>query len=247
MNWSYFYIFTALTACAAGAARAESSRCFERHLTDAIELNTQREPIYSALSGGESVRLSQELIRFEKIALIDARLFEARVEKYHEAGIPILCDDFVPMSTVSDLPLSELPKKPSFQTYQARPSLDLTWSLLKALKTEGEESIAQRAIAELKELGAEPQYHCLRRHFLESIARSGRLAPRYIKMAQEKGLSSPESISKDFMRVQILSLAHASRLDDQAASLQSQGIPIFCSDIPKIPIPGLVNQPEEAL
>lgn len=65
------------------------------------------------------------------------------------------------------------------------------------------------------------------RHFLESIRRVAGLAPTY-------GVRTM-FISKQMLWAHVRSLKKASELDQMAAPLQAEGLPILCQDVPYIP------------
>jgi hypothetical protein len=214
--------------------------CFERHLSDAIALNQGRKPIYEKLSEGRSSRVSNAMLRIEKWGKPLARFFQWRSKGFQKNGIPVMCDDFVPMSFVPELPEplrvgQKLPAPPyAYIQHEVQP---LVWELARANSQKNFEKVAELALNELKSLEAEPAYHCMTRHFLESIARAARLAPVYLQKATELGLRSPEAISQDFIELQVVSLFEVARIDREAGPLQADGIPIICSDVPRIAIP----------
>jgi len=47
-----------------------------RHLKEAIDLNTIRSPLYAKLSNGDTIPFSEQLIRYEKLALQGAWIFD---------------------------------------------------------------------------------------------------------------------------------------------------------------------------
>jgi hypothetical protein len=91
--------------------------------------------------------------------------------------------------------------------------------------------------AGIQELADEPQFNCLTRHFLESIARAAALAPKQNALARAKlGVPSLE-ISRQFILSHLAVLKIARQIDAMAAPLQSAGVPIVCQDVPPIPVP----------
>ncbi len=215
-------------------AHASEIGCFERHLKDAIQINSARAPIYSSASGGASLSISKKLVFFERHSISVARLLQAHAKKFQEKGIPVLCDDFVSMEQAPEIPVGGKTSTLPQDRFVNRPVVSLTSELLAASLRRDNEALVEVATREIDELKAQPSYHCLRRHFLESIARAARLVSVYTQMAREAEMSSPEGISRMFINAQILSLGYASNLDRQAAPVQEQGVPVLCADVPTI-------------
>ena len=88
----------------------------------------------------------------------------------------------------------------------------------------------------LEALDASPRYHCLVRHFLNSILRAANLAPLHEDEAKARGLSaSTTDLSWSFIEIQLFGLDELEKIDELAASIQAQGVPILCQDVPPIP------------
>ena len=68
---------------------------------------------------------------------------------------------------------------------------------------------------------------------LESLRRISNLAPIQQERAQQVGLEGALALSED--KLHFLSLTAATKLDEQAAPIQSEGVPIVCRDVPSIP------------
>src|SRR4051812_25720307 len=100
LSFFVFSFFVLSSTVQASAAEDLRFRCFSRHLNEAIELNKERKPLYSELSGGASEVISQRLIFFENLAYWPARFMDWQASSYQEAGIGVLCDEFISMSKV---------------------------------------------------------------------------------------------------------------------------------------------------
>lgn len=208
--------------------------CFARHLNEAIALNQERMPRYSALSNGESEKISKRLIRYEKLSLLAAYYFDWKAKKYQKAGIPIFCDEFVSMSMI-----------PPFQMWHSDancplkvlPRLDIS-SLKSQIRhtyqQEGFHALTRFLKVHLSELKKERPYQCLVRHVLESILRTSRLAPQHNSQALAAGLSPTEGLSWEFIQLQLWVLSSAEKMDFDALPIQAKGISIICGDVPQI-------------
>jgi hypothetical protein len=207
--------------------------CVSRHVKEAIELNTQREPLYARVSNNRSLAVSQELMKMERKMLRSLPLLELPAQLYQKKGIPILCLDVVSMrdtpAFIERLDPPEVPRVP-FN------GLNLSLELM-ALRLRGDQKgVEEKLQAALEVLNKGQRFNCLARHFVESILRSVRLAPHYRSMSRERGMMEPNLIIGTYINSQIETLGAASELDSMAAPLQAEGIPIICNDVPAIPV-----------
>ncbi len=72
------------------------------HLRDAVSINTARKKIYIELSDGKSKSLSNRLIFFERLLILPAMFFDKKAKRFNKIGIPIMKNDFVSMSQLSN-------------------------------------------------------------------------------------------------------------------------------------------------
>ena len=208
--------------------------CFRRHIQEAIALNQERLPKYSELSHGSSESISRSLIRYERLTLFFAYLFDWRAGKYQAKGIPVLCDEFVSMSKVP--PFQGVIEHPSTPMDPPQP-LDTYYirrEIKAAYKKDNFEGVNHFLTPYLEKLEKSGPYHCMMKHVLESILATARLAPGFREAASVKGTPSTETLSWNFIRLQLFSLEKADQLDSRAFPLHLQGIPIICGDVPKI-------------
>lgn len=218
-----------------GAADESGRGCFETHVTEAIEINQQRKPLYAELTDEESVSISRGLILFEQTIVLPARLIDLRAARWQEAGLAIGCDEFVPISLTPEFRSHD---DPPAGAHDPRSGLALAAELKLAFALGGYDRLRGELEEELAELAAQPAYDCLLRHFLESLLRGANLAPIHVARAEELGLDSPNAISRDLILLQIAGLPVATKLDADAAPIQAAGIPILCQDVPPIsPLP----------
>ncbi|HEV2147105.1 MAG TPA: hypothetical protein VGR37_06865, partial [Longimicrobiaceae bacterium] len=104
-----------------------------------------------------------------------------------------------------------------------------------ALARDGFGGAAAALGAELAALEATPCCHCMLRHMLESMLRVATLAPVHAARAEEAGMRSTAGLSRLLLRLHLLALSDAAKLDVLAAPIQARGIPILCQDVPPIP------------
>ncbi len=212
--------------------------CFQRHLREAIQLNRERLPLYSRLTQGASERISRRLIWSERLALPVAWYVDRRASRYLRAGIPLVCDEFVSMELTPGFRARSPAAPQPLTAFRAADTRDLRRAVRGSYRESGFPGVSAVLEAELRLLEEAPTYHCMLRHLLESALRIANLAPIQAARAEALGMDSPEGLSWLLLRLHLLTLADAARLDRIAAPLQAEGIPIICQDVPPIaPLP----------
>jgi hypothetical protein len=207
--------------------------CFLTHLDEAIALNRERRSRYEALTDGASLAISNRLITTERISRVAAIVMDDRARRWQRRGVDVLCDEFVSMD---ETPAFRDHSEPvPFESFVAQGGAGLALRLGDAWLDGGYTGLAAAAEYELELLADAPSFHCMVRHLLESIVRAANLAPIHVADAAALGLDSPAAISRDFIALQITSLALATGIDEDAAPIQAQGVPIICQDVPPIP------------
>jgi hypothetical protein len=93
--------------------------------------------------------------------------------------------------------------------------------------------------SEIRKIETQPQYHCLSRHILESSARFLGQAEFFDKKSLAKGLPSSKSLSIKLAMWQLIGLPLARAMDFKTRKIHSDGVPIFCNDVPPVPYPYL--------
>ncbi|HUF12682.1 MAG TPA: hypothetical protein VMN78_06270 [Longimicrobiales bacterium] len=207
--------------------------CFSEHLGDAILLNDARQPKYSAWSRRRSEPISERLIRAERTSLAVARWIDRRARRFQEAGIPIVCAEFVSMTLTPPLPPAPL-ARPAAEFDDAMDAAAIRNRIIAVYGERGFAGIAAEAEAELDRLAATPEYHCMTRHLIESLWRVAVLAPLHERLAGERDVGSTRGLSELLVRLHLAALAGGADLDRAAAPLQARGIPIICRDVPPI-------------
>jgi hypothetical protein len=225
------YLFLLLIISFLNFAQAE---CLSEHLEAAYTLNELRKPLYSELTEGESERISDFLIKEEKKAYWPARATEWTFRHHHRAGIPILCEDFIPMSQAPDFSYDE-DRTPLEEDYVSKDVDAIQERLLEAFDGRNFNALGEQAVVELKDFSS-TSYNCMTRHILESIGRSAFLAERYIEASDQMNLSNPSFRLWVTLRIKIHSMSEVKQIDQWAAPIQKTGVPIICNDVPHIPI-----------
>jgi hypothetical protein len=209
------------------------------HLTDAIKINRHRMPLYSALTNGKSISLSQRLIASELFCLPFALFLDGITHDYRKNGILIGDLEYVDMKNIPEFqekfsftpePISAFTR---VNTINLKNSLTTAWDKIEA--AEDFATLEMIALEQLKKLEQPRAYHCMMRHILESIARAANLAPQHDALAKTKGMKSTVSLSKWIIWGHFPAIGPAADLDADLAPLQSQGIPILFQDVPHIP------------
>jgi hypothetical protein len=233
-------LLLALAASPASAQeeRAPESRCMERHLREAARLNEERMPRYAELTGGRSREISRRLIRTERLAVPVAWYLDRRARRFQRAGIPVVCDDFVPMANTPPFRERAADPPPPLSAFARADARRIRRAVRRAQRTGGFPAASAALRAELARIEGTPAFHCMLRHLLESALRVSVLAPRHVAGARARGLTdSPEELSRDLLDLHLDALGEAAELDRRAAPLQAEGIPILCQDVPPIPLP----------
>ncbi len=203
-------------------------QCFSNHIQQALQINSKRKKLYHKLSHGQSDLIYTELMTMERLTLKLARWIDQRAEVYHNHGMNLFCSEFLPMQE-KDLDTS-IPENPGrefdWKKYQ-RP-------LTRALKANHFDEVRRLSLDALVELKDGPQFHCLSRHFFESIYRFAYFAPKRMTEAKALHLKSPKKMLKQIIQGHILGLWFVNHIDKKAMPLQMQGIPMLCHELPEL-------------
>ncbi len=211
----------------------ELNRCFYDHVKDAIELNRERRELYSRETEGQSRKISRYLILWEKFILIKAKKFDRKAAPFQSLGIPFICEDFVDMDATPEF-ISRTAQIPSGYLNKYKPeSKQIKKKLKQSLKL-GYKPFKMNIIREMQKLEFNKSYDCLLRHLLESLLRTSDLAPKYLAKAKDK--ARLDKLIQKYLRLQIFGISQAIFIDRKARSLQAEGVPILCNDIPHVPL-----------
>lgn len=211
---------------------------FYRHIKDAIRINRERRPIYTAMAGRPVRRASNMLIFIEYICLPFALRFDRRGIRFNNAGIPIIQDDFVSMEMIGD------PHDPPTYTNRAGQGdlralstelIDYGRCLIdsaKAMNFELAASDTRRALAGVTELEAKCEAHfAMVKHVLQSIGFAAVNAARFEEMSAGK----TALLSRDLLVFQSRGVRRAAALDQRAQKIHALGVGFLVNDLPPIP------------
>jgi len=236
MGFRHVVVLLAL-ACPLGVAEARNpagSSPFTTHLRDAIRLNRERASRYSALTGGESRKISRRMVFFERLTIPVAMLFDWGARRYQRAGVPLLSEDMVSMGKTP--PFSDrLASPPPLERFVPADARGIAKRIRRAYRQQRWPGVSRVAEEELGKLRGEGAHHSLLRHMLESVARISHLAPKHASLARQKGMKPTDRFSWRLIQLHLLALPSFSKLDRMAAPLQSRGVPILHQDVPPIP------------
>jgi hypothetical protein len=211
-------------------------RCLEQHLKDAMLLNRTRLQKYSALTDGASEEISYRLLGFEFLGLFPGAFLDDQAESFQKEGISIVCDELVSMSTVHEFVPKTASDPEPLSTFHPLSAEQVSTEIESAYEAESFVGVTKAAQKWLAVANQSPSYHCLMRHFLDSIVRAANLAPLHVAQAKQVGETrSPADLSWEFIKMQLFGLSEMESIDELAAPIQAQGIPILCQDVPVIP------------
>jgi len=207
---------------------------FKRHLQEAINLNTERMPLYSELTNGDSLRYSKKLISDERMALWWAWIFDRVGDKYQAKGVPFMKAEFVEMSLVPEFS-NCYPSNINYQIALQKVEIKNFSSQLKnEIKKDKFESIIQTCNEFLDDLHKQPHVYCMLRHVIESLRRIAYLIPVHQKKCDQLNLSFPIIYSVILLKIHRLVLGRSKELDEAIAPIQIAGVPFLFQDLPPI-------------
>jgi len=215
--------------------------CFKIHVKEAMEINRHRRDFYAEMSGGKTRSISNGHIFVEKLIYLWAAAYDRKDRVYYDdfEKSPF-CSILMDMATTPELQTElEFPEK----AYQ-----EITKKEMKAFKKDLKESFNKKDMKAFEakidafmssEKMDNPYFHCLVRHYLESIMRTSMLIPAMKKLAAKKGLKDPEAVMRHFIAYQVGGLSLGNHFDKLAEPHQTNGLRLFCRDNPFIPKPDL--------
>jgi hypothetical protein len=221
---------------------------FEEHLRDAIRINQERASLYSRLTGGASESISKWLLLSERCSLPFCKIPDRWAKPFLDAGIPIVKEEFMSMSGISNFQ-DRFPFEPaSLSQFQSKRGNQISTSLLRAYRRSGFSGASVAAQDELNRLGEDRTFHSMLRHILESVIRVSNLAPLHEERRRKLFLAdSTLPLSKWLFFSHFGAFSFATWIDGIAAPLQAKGIPILFQDVPGIPPTSSFYQEDEGL
>lgn len=211
----------------------ELNRCFYIHVQDAIELNRERRDLYSKETNGESEKISRYLIIWEKLIRIKAKQYDRKAAPYQAQGIPFMCEDFIDMDETPEF-IARTAQIPRGYMGKYKPNSKDIKRRLRSKLNLGYDHLAKQLENEIERLKFNKSYDCLLRHLIESLLRTADLAPRYLSKLENKEKKKLDKLIKKYLRLQIFGIGQAIFIDKKARSLQAEGVPILCNDVPAV-------------
>lgn len=207
----------------------------ERHIREALYINTQRLPLYSQASGGKTASLSRKLMRYQKMSIFSAHWMDRYARKFQRHGVPIMQEDYVSMEATPAFRERFEGSPPRLEQLR-RPDVHALVRDLKRAKASDDFSQARAVLRKaLEEVHAPQGFLCAYRHLLESLLRISTLAEQHERLAREKGAPSPRKFSWFLYWGHLPLLKSTLAFDVQAAPIQAEGVPFLANDFPPVP------------
>lgn len=216
------------------SANATGNKCASDHIHDAIEVNRRHKSLYNAGDEIAAAKVLNRLIIIEKLMLPFSHSLDRSAKELTEAGFTMWCEDFVSMDTIPDFQLSSTIPAEAFKAIDKTKLKDIR-KKIKAFKMHNASALYHEIVLLIKTDLSNLHYNCVTRHFLESAARS-------LKLAIQREQSIPPELKKTFlkatrkmMKQMALALVISRSLDIKAAKVQANGVPVLCQEMPHIP------------
>lgn len=213
---------------------------FSGHVKEAIKVNRERAKFYADLSNGKTKGLSKLYTSMEYALLPVSAIFDRWGRRLSQQGIPVLANDFVPMSAIK--PAATKPINTRALDRDGRKAfrklLDAFQSRVFAVASRKDflqvQMAAIEALTGLRQL--EARYACnlaLSVHFVESIGLAGRNADNLSRSFAGR----PDNFYRAFIVAQNAGVKMFSLIDLKAQPFHGQGVGIIVNDLPAIPFP----------
>jgi hypothetical protein len=204
--------------------------CFTQHIREALQLNRVRREHYGSLTEGRSRKLSNYLIFLDRLALLAAPWLDRRAERVPRAnGMSILCELIPSMETADKVPTRGSPVAATSHAHISPSVAPLQTALRKVrreqswdqLRVEVEKFQAKLHVVEVD---------CFTRHYLKTLL-------RLREVVLDHGTQEASDFGWEMVQWTIPMLGLTARADRWARGFQIEGLPILCSDLPKVPTP----------
>lgn len=207
---------------------------FKRHIKEAISLNTQRLPLYAALTNNESVPFSKKLINYEKLILSTSWLVDFIGDKYQKVGVPFIIEEFIDMNEVKDFSES-FPPNIDFTLVLQPYNFDSHLREIKnAISLKSSNDLVETTNSILTNLNSQPHVYCMTRHLIESIRRIAFLIPFHELKSKEIGVKPPTFYSWMLIKSHLRFLKQSCNFDEKVSFIQEKGVPFLWQDLPYI-------------
>lgn len=224
---------------AGGRGGARHSNGFRQHLREAIALNTARRPVYEAMSGGASRRVSKRLVLVERATSLWAAWIDFRARRWQKKGIHIVAGDFASMEHVR--PASSPPqwrgRMTKAQQDQLEDRLDVMRKDVKR-SLEGSRWVeaARRADAELAAVeGLEAAWGChlaMTKHTIEQVGFAALNAATWSRQSN----GGTDGLARHFVWALRVGIWGGPAIDAMAQEGQAGGAAVVVNDVPEIPL-----------
>jgi hypothetical protein len=207
----------------------------ERHIREALYINTCRLPLYSQVSQGKTEPLSRKLMRYQKLSIFSAHWMDRYARKFQKHGIPIMQEDYVSMEATPEF-CERFQGEPPRLSDLPRPDVSALVRDLKRARAQDDFAYARELLRKaLAEVHSPQGFLCAYRHLLESLLRISTLAEQHERLAREKGAPSPRKFSWFLYWGHLPLLKSTLGFDFEAAPIQAAGIPFLANDFPPVP------------
>ena len=215
-----------------------SGQAFFKHISDAIQINTERMETYAGLTNGKSLPLSRALIRFEQRCLVPAAAIDRWAGKFWQKGIGIISNDFVSMKAIKN---PEFP--PVYRGCLSEPGREFVEKILREFRNDFVAAVfrkdflsasraAWQTLVCIEQVEKKERCHlAMVRHFLESLGYGALHAIHYARQSNGKTLR----LSKTFLLLQVFPFSSCLGYDLEAQKIHQLGIGILVNDLPSIP------------
>ncbi len=205
-----------------------------QHLKEAIEINTERMPLYARLTNNKSIPFSKKLIRLERVTLLPAWYFDRKGDQLQQKGVPFIKEEFIDMAltpSFSETFPEGIPFQQKLQPTKVSPYKKEIHRLIGIKDYQGLVDISKEW---LEELSSQPHVYCMLRHLIESMRRVAFLAPLHIKKCNSLQIPPPIWHIQLLLKIHLWSLKESAKADEQVAFIQNQGVPFIYQDVPPI-------------
>lgn len=242
---AYGLLLTGVTMVSAGFfvyVRVLNNRenlCFYRHLSDAVNVNNQRKDYYSQITDGTSNRVSDMLIRNERMLMPIALLVDLRAQSFIKAGMPVVCGDFIEMNQIASKEY-----RPMHKSIADNSIFENLNSIFEKKKLEMQEynknrqfekisATSHALLLEVEKIEQETKSNfCMSRHVVDSLG----LAALHASIYSKQSVGAIDQIEQFFLKVQISGLSSdVINIDREAQKVQALGAGIVCNDVPEVP------------
>lgn len=212
---------------------------FRQHLREAIALNTARRPVYEALSGGASRRVSKRLVLVERATSLWAAWIDFRARRWQKKGVQIVAGDFASMEHVR--PASSPPRwrgrMSKAQQEQLEGRLDVlrreTKRLLEARRWVEAARLADAELAAVE--GLEAAWGChlaMTKHTIEQVGFAALNADTW---SRQSG-GETDGLARHFVWALRVGIWGGPAIDAMAQEGQAAGAAVVVNDVPEIPL-----------